>query len=104
MSTAAGIPRPPFHSGKAAPQLASSDSETATHAFVVLQHVSGRQWRLLGEVPRRPGLTARAARSTAILEATDGAAMEGERYAAVLRSEWRVAQDWTPPPERKPQP
>lgn len=72
--------------------MAVSEPEAPRHAFVVLQHVSGRHWRLLGEVPRRPGLTARA-RSAAIPEATGGAAKAGERYAAVLHSEWRVAQD-----------
>jgi hypothetical protein len=56
----------------------------------------GGTWRLLGEVARRGGLTARAARSQAILEATKGRAKPGEVYAAVLRSEWRLAMDWTP--------
>jgi hypothetical protein len=67
-------------------------------AFVVLHRVSGESWELLGEVPRRRGLTARAARTQAILEVTGGKAKAGEDYAAVLRSEWRVALDWTPPP------
>jgi hypothetical protein len=65
--------------------------------FVVLRKNADGQWQLLGEVRRRRGLTARAARSAAILEVTGGAARAGETYAAVLRSEWRVAQDWTPP-------
>lgn len=66
--------------------------------FVVLQQVGAGEWELLGEFERRPGLTARAARSAAIAEATDGKAKEGDVYAAVLRSEWRVALDWVPPP------
>jgi hypothetical protein len=41
-------------------------------------------------------LSARAARSRAILDATEGKAKGGEVYAAVLRSEWRVALDWLP--------
>ena len=53
----------------------------------------------LGEVRRRPGLTAQAARTRAILEATGGKAKAGEVYAAVLASEWRVAQRWDPPSE-----
>ena len=60
------------------------------------QRGEGR-WELLGEAERKPGLTARAARSQAILDATGGKARAGEVYAAVLRSEWRVALDWTPP-------
>jgi hypothetical protein len=38
-------------------------------------------------------MTARAARAQAILDATKGKATPGEVYAAVLRSEWRVALD-----------
>jgi hypothetical protein len=65
-------------------------------AFVVLKKV-GERWEVLGEIPRRRGLPARAARTQAILDATGGEAKAGETYAAVLRSEWRLAQDWTPP-------
>jgi hypothetical protein len=43
-------------------------------------------------------MTARAARSQAILDATKGKAKAGDVYAAVLRSEWRVALDWLPLP------
>ena len=65
--------------------------------FVVLRHVADEQWELLGEVPRKRGLAARAARTQAILDATNGTAEDGKVYAAVLRSEWRIAMDWTPP-------
>ena len=65
--------------------------------FVVLRLVEGNSWQLLGEVQRKRGLPARAARSQAILDATDGAARPGDVYAAVLRSEWRVALDWKHP-------
>lgn len=65
--------------------------------FVVLRELGDGKWELLGEVPRRRGLPARGARSRAILDATGGKAKAGEVYAAVLRSEWRIAQDWTPP-------
>jgi hypothetical protein len=65
--------------------------------FVVLREAEDGRWVYLGEVSRRRGLPARAARTQAILDATGGAAKAGERYAAVLRSEWRVALDWTPP-------
>ena len=66
--------------------------------FVVLRERDDGTWELLGEVPRRRGLPARAARSRAILDATGGKAKAGEVYAAVLRSEWRIAQDCVPPP------
>ncbi|MGE5227214.1 MAG: hypothetical protein ACM3OO_10110 [Planctomycetaceae bacterium] len=74
-----------------------SEAKRSGPGFVVLRHVGDDEWRFLGEVPRKRGLTARAARSQAILEATDGAARPGEEYAAVLRSEWRVSLDWTHP-------
>jgi hypothetical protein len=61
--------------------------------FVVLRHVGGDAWQLVGEAERQPGRTARAARAQAILDATKGTARDGEVYAAVLRSEWRVALD-----------
>ena len=64
-------------------------------AFVVLRHAEDGKWELLGEVPRKRGLPARAARTHAILDATGGTAKPTEVYAAVLRSEWRVAQDWS---------
>jgi hypothetical protein len=67
------------------------------YGFVVLRRVEGDRWELLGEVERKPGLTARAARAQAILDATGGKARAGEVYAAVLRSEWRIALDWSPP-------
>jgi hypothetical protein len=61
--------------------------------FVVLRQIGEDQWEFLGEVTRRRGLTARAARKQAILDATNGTAKDGEVYAAVLRSEWRIALD-----------
>jgi hypothetical protein len=67
--------------------------------FVVVRELPNGQWQLLGEVQRRRGLSARAARSRAIVDATKGEAKAGEVYAAVLRSEWRVALDWVMPRE-----
>lgn len=72
-------------------------AKPGTPAFVVLRELKDGNWQLLGEVPRRRGLAARAARSRAILDATGGTAKPGEVYAAVLRSEWRVAKDWAHP-------
>ena len=65
--------------------------------FVVLRQVEEDTWELLGEVARKRGLPARAARTQAILDATDGQAKGSEVYAAVLRSEWGIALDWSPP-------
>lgn len=69
----------------------------STPSFVVLRQMPSGKWQLLSEVPRKRGISARAARTQAILDATDGKAKLGETYAAVLRSEWRIAQDWMPP-------
>ena len=66
-------------------------------AFVVLKLLPDGRWEILGEVARRRGLPARAARAAAIHEASDGKAKAGDEYAAILRSEWRVARDWWPP-------
>jgi hypothetical protein len=74
-------------------------SKSAAPGFVVLREVADGEWRLLGEVTRKRGLPARTARTQAILDATNGAAHNGEVYAAILRSEWRVALDWAPPNE-----
>jgi hypothetical protein len=60
-------------------------------SYVVLRHVGEGHWQVVGEVNRRPGLTARAARAQAIQDATDGKAAADEVYKAVLRSEWRIA-------------
>ena len=73
------------------------EEKQSTPGFVVLRKVGDDRWRMLGEVPRRRGLPARAARSQAIMDATGGRAKPGETYAAVLRSEWRVSLDWTHP-------
>jgi hypothetical protein len=73
--------------------------QVSAPGFVILREMLNGQWQMLGEVPRRRGLTARAARSQAILDATEGKARAGEVYAAILRSEWRIAMDWTPPKE-----
>lgn len=73
--------------------------QTSAPGFIVLHQLQDGKWQMLGQVPRKRGLTARAARSQAILDATKGAAKAGEVYAAILRSEWRIAMDWTPPKE-----
>jgi hypothetical protein len=77
--------------------VSDGEQKDAGPGFVVLHQEGEDLWRLLGEARRTPGLTARAARSQAILEVTGGRARAGESYAAVLRSEWRVALDWAPP-------
>jgi hypothetical protein len=67
--------------------------ETRRPGFVVLRQLDEDTWQMIGEVPRRPGLSARKARAQAVADATGGEAVAGDRYAAVLRSEWRIALD-----------
>jgi hypothetical protein len=66
-------------------------------SFVVLRETRTGTWKFLAQVRRKPGLGAQAARTQAILEATRGRAKAGEAYAAILASEWRVAQRWNSP-------
>jgi hypothetical protein len=67
--------------------------ERGTPGYVVLRHRGGDRWQLVGEADRRPGHTARRARAQAVLDATGRAARDGEVYAVLPRSEWRVALD-----------
>jgi hypothetical protein len=73
--------------------VADKATSTSGPAFVVLRQLDGDTWQLVGEVPRRRGLPARKARRQAVEDATGGTAGPSERYAAVLRSEWRVSLD-----------
>jgi hypothetical protein len=63
----------------------------APPSFVVLKKAGAGTWKVVGEVRRRPGLPARAARAQAVEDATKGKAKAGEVYGAILRSEWRIA-------------
>jgi hypothetical protein len=72
--------------------MADEETSPSGPAFVVFRHVDGDTWQLVGEVLRRRGLPARKARRQAVEDAT-GAAEPSGRYAAVLRSEWRVSLD-----------
>lgn len=72
----------------------SEQSSRPTPTFVVLRPLGENRWELVAEVPRRPGLPAKKARARAIEEATSGEARPGEAYAAILRSEWRIAFEW----------
>ncbi|HZI35874.1 MAG TPA: hypothetical protein VFD61_09015 [Gaiellales bacterium] len=67
---------------------------TAAPGFYVFRRVGEDRWQLIGEAARRPGLTARKARAQAIADAVGGQPGPGEAYAAVLRSEWRIALEY----------
>jgi hypothetical protein len=61
-------------------------------AYVVLQQTGG-DWRVLGEVARRPGLPARRSRAQAVRDALGRDPAPGEVFAVLPRSEWRLALD-----------
>jgi hypothetical protein len=59
--------------------------------YVVFRKLGDDRWELVGEASRRPGLTARRARAQAVRESAGREIGADETYAAVLRSEWRIA-------------
>jgi hypothetical protein len=60
--------------------------------YVVLREAGGGHWVVVGDVDRRPGLTARRSRVQAVKDAIGREPAEGEVYAALPRSEWRNAR------------
>lgn len=61
--------------------------------YVVFQQVGENDWRVIGEADRRPGLPARQGRAQAIRDVIGREPFTNERFAALQRSEWRVARD-----------
>ena len=62
--------------------------------YVVLREAEAGGWVVVGDVDRRPGLTARNSRVQAVKDAIGREPIEGEVYAALPRSEWRVARQF----------
>jgi hypothetical protein len=63
-----------------------------TGGYVVLREAEAGRWVVMGDVDRRPGLTARNSRVHAVKDAIGREPAEGEVYAVLPRSEWRVAR------------
>ena len=61
--------------------------------YVVLQQLSDSDWRVLGEISRRPGMPARKGRAQAVRDVLGREPQEGEVFAVLPRSEWRVGLD-----------
>jgi hypothetical protein len=61
--------------------------------YVVLQQTGDDEWRMLGEANRRPGLPARKSRAQALRDVLGREPNDGEVFAVVPRSEWRVGLD-----------
>jgi hypothetical protein len=71
-----------------------ADTKPSAPGFYVFRRVGEDRWQLIGEAQRRPGLTARKARARAIADAVGGEPGPDDVYAAVLRSEWRIALEY----------
>ena len=63
-------------------------------AYVVFQRVSGTEWKVLGEADRRAGFPARKSRAQAVRDVLRREPEEGESFAVLPRSEWRLALDY----------
>ena len=61
--------------------------------YVVLQRLRDDDWRILGEVDRRPGLPARRSRAQAIRDVLGREPAADEVFAVLPRSEWRLGLD-----------
>ncbi len=56
--------------------------------------LSDGRWEMAGEANRRPGRTAKAARREAIVQVIGREPDPAERFAVVLRSEWRIGTEY----------
>jgi hypothetical protein len=61
--------------------------------YIVLRQIGADEWRVLGEVNRRPGLPARKSRGQAVRDVLGREPEDGEAFAVLPRSEWRVGLD-----------
>jgi hypothetical protein len=61
--------------------------------YVVLQQIGADEWRVVGEMNRRPGLPARKSRAQAVRDVLGRDPEMGEVFAVLPRSEWRVGLD-----------
>jgi hypothetical protein len=61
--------------------------------YLVFQQIADDDWRLVGEVSRRPGLPARRSRGQAVRDAIGREPKECEVFSVVPRSEWRNGLD-----------
>jgi len=61
--------------------------------YIVLKQVSELDWRVVGEIARRPGMPARKGRAQAVRDVIGREAEDGEVFAVLPLSEWRVGLD-----------
>jgi hypothetical protein len=70
----------------------ATERAAAGGGYVVLREAGAGHWVVVGDVDRRPGLTARNSRIQAVRDAIGREPAQHEVYAVLPRSEWRVAQ------------
>ena len=68
-------------------------SGPAHGGYFVFQRVGEEDWRVIGEVARKPGLPARKSRAQAVRDVLGREPEDGEVFAVLQRSEWRNALD-----------
>ncbi|HEY2354583.1 MAG TPA: hypothetical protein VGH79_06780 [Gaiellaceae bacterium] len=61
--------------------------------YVVLQQTGTDEWRVVGEIGRRPGLPARRSRAEAVRDVIGREPEDGEVFAVLPRSEWHLGLD-----------
>ena len=61
--------------------------------YVILQQLGDGEWRVLGDVDRRPGLPARRSRAQAVRDVLGREPTDDEVFAVLPRSEWRLGLD-----------
>jgi hypothetical protein len=61
--------------------------------YVVFRRMGENDWRVVGEVDRRPGLPARKSRGQAVRDVLGREPEPGEVFSVLQRSEWRNALD-----------
>ncbi len=61
--------------------------------YVVLQETKSGDWRVLGEIDRRPGLPARRSRAQAVRDVLGREPRPSESFAVLPRSEWRLSRE-----------
>ena len=71
--------------------MAQPEGDRKSPGYVVLRQAGDGRWELVGEARRRPGLAARAARNRAVRDALGREPEPGAVFAAILRSEWKIA-------------
>lgn len=72
--------------------MAAERAAASAGGYVVLREAEAGHWIEVGDVDRRPGFTARNSRVQAVTDAIGREPADNEVYAALPRSEWRVAR------------